>query len=106
MTTPAGRSPSADAAARFDNDRLDHYERFQKVLELLPQVVTWPQWLETHKAGRPQNWKVRTTTRPTLYKLPTPDELAAALNALNAPARPGREPQAAQPGGDRRHRRA
>jgi hypothetical protein len=78
--------PSADAVARYDNDGLDHYERFQKVRDLLPQVVTWPQWL-----ARTGGWTAAELVGPGYdpdnpLKLPTPDELAAALNALNAPA--------------------
>ncbi|KRA66515.1 hypothetical protein ASD79_04425 [Caulobacter sp. Root655] len=77
---------SADAVARYDNDGLDHYERFQKVRDLLPQVVTWPQWLA--KSG---GWTADQLVGPGYdpanpLKLPTPDELATALNALNDPA--------------------
>jgi hypothetical protein len=78
--------PSADAVARYDNDGLDHYERFQKVRDLLPQVVTWPQWL-----ARTGGWTAAELVGPGYdpdnpLKLPTPEELATALNALNAPA--------------------
>ena len=34
--------PSADAKARYENDKLDHYERFQVVALMLPEIVTWP----------------------------------------------------------------
>ena len=77
--------PSADAVARSDNDPMDHYERFKKVADLLPQVVTWPQWLETHKTWTAQELQGSDYDPTNPLKLPTPDELAAALNALNAP---------------------
>jgi len=80
------QTPSADAAARYDNDAMDHYERFQAVRALLPQVVTWPQWLASSGG-----WTAAELTGPGYdpanpLKLPTPDELASALNALNDPA--------------------
>ncbi|MBO9557896.1 MAG: hypothetical protein J7515_04840 [Caulobacter sp.] len=81
--------PSADAVARSDNDPMDHYERFKKVLDLLPQVVTWPQWLETHKTWTSQELEGPGYDPTNPLKLPTPDELAAALNALNEPAARG-----------------
>jgi hypothetical protein len=78
--------PSADAVARSDNDPLDHYERFRKVQDLLPQVITWPQWLETHKSWTAAELQGPDYDPANPLKLPTPDELAAALNALNEPA--------------------
>jgi hypothetical protein len=78
--------PSADAVARYDNDGMDHYERFQAVRKLLPQVVTWPQWL-AKSGGWTADQLVGPGYDPTNpLKLPTPDELATALNALNDPA--------------------
>jgi hypothetical protein len=77
--------PSADAAARSVNDVKDHYERFAEVKALLPEVVTWPQWL---KGGR--TWTGKDLEGPDYdasnpYNLPTPDAVAGALNALSAP---------------------
>lgn len=78
--------PSADAVARSDNDPMDHYERFKKVADLLPQVVTWPMWLEANKAWTAQELQGPDYDPANPLKLPTPDELAAALNALNEPS--------------------
>ncbi|KQY95488.1 hypothetical protein ASD21_09135 [Caulobacter sp. Root1455] len=78
--------PSADAVARSDNDPMDHYERFKKVAELLPQVVTWPMWLEKNKAWTAKELQGPDYDPSNPLKLPTPDELATALNALNEPS--------------------
>jgi hypothetical protein len=76
--------PSADAVARFDNDSKDHFERFEEVNDLLGDVVTWAG--AGSKAGK---WTAADLTGPDYdgsnpYDLPTPAELADALNALAA----------------------
>lgn len=40
---------SADAGARWGNDKISHYDRFWDVLKELGGIETWPQWLEKHK---------------------------------------------------------
>jgi hypothetical protein len=72
---------SADAAARYDNDSADHYERFQAVQALLGEVVTWAD------AGKAGKWQAADLEGPDYdgsnpYDLPTPEALADALNAL------------------------
>jgi hypothetical protein len=79
-----GQTRSADAVARFDNDSKDHYERFEEVRSLLPDVVTWAG--TGSKAGK---WTAADLTAPDYdgsnpYDLPTPADLADALNALAA----------------------
>ena len=78
--------PSADAKARYDNDAQDHYERFQEVMGLLPQVVTWPQWLAKNGGWTAAELQGPGYDPSNPLKLPTPDELATALNALAEPA--------------------
>ncbi|MBO9707842.1 MAG: hypothetical protein J7521_06500 [Caulobacter sp.] len=77
--------PSADAVARFANDAKDHYERFQEVLDLLPQVETWTQWLARVGQWTAKDLMTADYDPANPYGLPTPDETAAALNAMNLP---------------------
>ncbi len=83
-----GQIPSADAAARFGNDGRDHFERFEEVRALLPEIVTWDMWLKTNRwSALDLVSKDYDGSNP--YDLPTPDELADALNAMKAdPASP------------------
>lgn len=74
--------PSADAEARYSNDPKDHYERFGEIQGLLHELVTWPQWL-----ARNPTWTAEMLTGPGLdpanpYGLPSPADVASALNAL------------------------
>ncbi|WGM37118.1 ferritin-like domain-containing protein [Caulobacter sp. NIBR1757] len=76
--------PSADAEARWSNDGRDHYERFNELQGMLHDLVTWPQWLK-----RNPTWTAEMLTGEGLdptnpYKLPTPADVAGALNALAA----------------------
>ena len=76
--------PSSDAAARFDNDGDDHFERFERVRDLMKQggVLTWD------RAGKTGNWTAADLTTPDYdpadnpYGLPTPEQVATALNNL------------------------
>ncbi|GAA0330612.1 hypothetical protein GCM10009087_46020 [Sphingomonas oligophenolica] len=78
--------PSGDAAARFDNDGEDHFERFKEVRQLMRDggIVTWD------KAGKAGNWSaadlITADYDPTdnPYELPTPEQIASALNNLYA----------------------
>ena len=74
--------PSADAEARWPNDVKDHYERFGELQGMLHDLVTWPQWLK-----RNPTWTAEMLTGEGLdpsnpYQLPTPADVAGALNAL------------------------
>eukprot|EP01030_Chromulinospumella_sphaerica_P020431 gene20431-20343_t len=76
--------PSADAEARWANDGKDHYERFSELQHMLHELVTWPQWLK-----RNPTWTAAMLTGEGLdpanpYGLPTPADVAGALNALAA----------------------
>jgi hypothetical protein len=79
--------PSADAAARADNDGQDHYSRFSEVRRLMAEggILTWD------KAGKAGNWTAADLVTPDYdpkdnpYGLPTPEEVAAALNNLYLP---------------------
>ena len=75
-------TPSADAVARGDNDMRDHYERFQDVLEMINDVVTWPDWLKQHGPWTAQD--LQTPDYPTTpkYSIPTTAQIAEALNSL------------------------
>jgi Ferritin-like len=75
--------PSADAAARLENDGRDHFERFEEVQALLDQggILTWDQ------AGKAGKWTaaelVTADYEPVdCGPLPTPDQIAQALNNL------------------------
>ncbi|MDB5705105.1 MAG: uncharacterized protein JWN66_2221 [Sphingomonas bacterium] len=78
--------PSGDAAARYDNDGEDHFERFKEVRQLMVDggIVTWD------KAGKAGNWTAADLTTAAYdpndnpYGLPTPDQIATALNNLYA----------------------
>lgn len=76
--------PSADAEARWPNDVKDHYERFGELQGMLHELVTWPQWLK-----RNPTWTAEMLTGEGLdpsnpYQLPTPADVAGALNALTS----------------------
>lgn len=77
---------SDDAVARFNNDGKDHFERFQEVMGLLDQIVTWPAWF---RAGN--KWKKEDLQASDYVpdddiesNLPTTQAVADALNALAA----------------------
>jgi hypothetical protein len=75
------QAQSDDASARCDSDTYDHYERFERILELLPDIVTWA---TAKKAG---NWTAADFQVPpgpgtNPHRLPTPEELAGAWNAI------------------------
>ncbi|UVS79467.1 Ferritin-like protein [Actinokineospora sp. UTMC 2448] len=75
---------SADAAARHDNGGMDHYERFAEVRRMVEddQILTWPQW----RAGQERPWRaedLRTASwQGGEYKLPSPEDVAEAMNDL------------------------
>ncbi|MFD0200211.1 MULTISPECIES: ferritin-like domain-containing protein [Saccharothrix] len=83
------KTKSASAAARFDNGAMDHYERFAEIRHMVEQkeIVTWPQW----RRDRPEPWEpsdLKTASwQPGKYKLPSPEDVAKAMNAL------GRDPK-------------
>jgi len=77
---------SADAAARFENDRADHYERFQEVQKLIAagSIVTWE---NNPKIGHWQASDLKTADygdNPYNDVLPGADDIAGALNRLAA----------------------
>ncbi len=73
---------SADAKARYENDKLDHYERFQLVNAMLSEIVTWPHWLASHGAWKAEDLQTPDYPGPGPYHLPTTQQTADALNAL------------------------
>lgn len=84
--TDGGRAPSADAAARFDYTTYDHYERFNKLKDMLDEVQNWEQW-HADPANRWSgelltNSEYDPSTAPD--NIPGPDDVAAALNRLKA----------------------
>jgi hypothetical protein len=76
--------PSADAHARYGNDGIDHYHRFQEVKRLLLDdkiVLTWD------RAGKAGQWTaddLKTDAWSPTDNIPSPDEVAGALNQLYA----------------------
>jgi hypothetical protein len=78
--------PSSDAVARFDNDGRDHFERFGDVREMIRAgtILTWD------KAGKSGNWSAADLTTADYdpndnpHGLPTPEQVAGALNSLFA----------------------
>ncbi|USD39273.1 ferritin-like protein [Ferrimonas sp. SCSIO 43195] len=79
---------SADAHARFFGGVVDHYDRFQQVRGLLEsgQLTTWSQW---HNASdQPRSWQasmLELEGAAPIAGIPTAEEVAGALNRLNAP---------------------
>lgn len=84
--TDAGMlTESADAVARYDNDNRDHYERFQDVLAMIGDVVTWPEWLKQHGPWTAADLQTPDYQPPARSKIPSPADVAAALNTLAKP---------------------
>src|SRR5262249_10486287 len=73
--------PSADAVARGDNDRKDHYECFREILhQYVDEVVLWPAWLEKHGPWTAAD--LTTTGYKANPQVPPPEDVAGALNTL------------------------
>lgn len=78
---------SADCIARFPNSKQTHYERFIEVDKMLKKINTWDKW---HKKGK--SWKAKDLVTREYKKskapdnIPTPNEVANALNALKTQA--------------------
>jgi hypothetical protein len=81
-------APSRDAAARFKNDGRDHYERFGDVLALLDKggIVTWPDWFKAGNKWKKEDLQAGDYDPNNNPSLPSTESIAAALNALAAPA--------------------
>ncbi|MFN3387689.1 MAG: ferritin-like domain-containing protein [Allosphingosinicella sp.] len=76
--------PSADAAARFQNDGQDHYERFAEVQSLIRDPA-FSTWATAGKAGRWQGSDLKTADydqNPHNETLPSADDIAAAMNRM------------------------
>src|SRR5262245_8864038 len=67
-TDTGALTASADAVARGDNDGRDHYERFQEVLSMVADVVTWPAWLAKHGPWAAED--LQTPDYPTTPRYP------------------------------------
>jgi hypothetical protein len=76
--------PSADAVARGDNDRHDHFECFREILNhYVDEVELWPQWLAKHGPWTAAD--LTTTGYEANSQVPPPEDVAAALNVLAKP---------------------
>ncbi|MES2208098.1 MAG: ferritin-like domain-containing protein [Pseudomonadota bacterium] len=76
---------SSDAVARYDSTSKDHYERFAEIKALLPSVVTWEQWHAQGKTWHKDDLINELYDASTAPKnIPTPDDMAGALNRLKA----------------------
>jgi Ferritin-like len=86
-TDKGGPAPSRDTAARFQNDGRDHFERFQDVLALLDKgIVTWPDWFKAGNKWKKEDLQASDYSPNNNPSLPSTESIAAALNALAAPA--------------------
>lgn len=85
FTDTGALTESADAPARYDNDNRDHYERFQEVMAMLPDIVTWWPWLQQHGAWTAKDLMTKNYAPSPQSKVPAPEAIAAALNALAKP---------------------
>jgi hypothetical protein len=80
--------PSADATARGDNDVHDHYECFQEIVaSYVDHVVLWPAWLKQHGPWTAAD--LTTTGYKVNPQIPSPADVAGALNLLAKPQPPG-----------------
>jgi hypothetical protein len=77
--------PSADAVARGHNDHQDHWECFKEIKRYVHDVVLWPQWRKSHGPWTAADLTTPDYSPPANSKIPSPDQVAAALNALAAP---------------------
>ncbi|MBI1405074.1 MAG: hypothetical protein GC145_02990 [Caulobacter sp.] len=77
---------SADAEARWANDGRDHFERFAELADKLPKIVTWPIWRKKNPTWKPEMLKTDKLDPTNPYKLPTPEEVATAMNTLSSDA--------------------
>ncbi|MEV8438247.1 ferritin-like domain-containing protein [Actinosynnema sp. NPDC051121] len=75
---------SADAVARYDNGLLDHFERFFALGELCTEYgfTTWPKWREDQKEPWRAGDLVTEEWTADEYDLPSPEEIARAMNSL------------------------
>jgi len=74
-------APSGDAAARYGWGAVDHYERFAQLAEMVNMVTTWPQWhLSRIGQGFLASDLVSVPGTDNPYGLPSPDQIAEALN--------------------------
>jgi hypothetical protein len=83
--------PSADAEARAPNDKIDHYARFEEVLDLLRQggIKTWNE-LDKPGTKKPGNWAAADLITDMkayqygveTYGLPTAKQVADSMNEL------------------------
>jgi hypothetical protein len=79
-----GRARSADAVARYDSAALDHYERFAEVKEMLGKVQTWAHWHSADVNVWTREMLINSRYDPAAApdNIPTPDDVAGALNRL------------------------
>ena len=78
--------PSSDAAARSDHESQDHYERFGDLRDMLHELVTWPQWRKDNPTWTAAMLTGEGFDPSNPYQLPTPADVAGALNTLSADA--------------------
>jgi hypothetical protein len=81
-------APSATAVARFKNDGKDHFERFTEIMALLDKggIVTWTDWFKAGNVWKKEDLQASDYRPDDNPKLPSTAAIAAALNALAAPA--------------------
>lgn len=85
-------APSSHAHARYENDKTDHYDRFEEIKQDLlgGKILTWDKWRadwpET-KGGKwlPSDLKGANYNDNQYKNLPTAEDIAGALNRLADP---------------------
>ena len=84
---------STHAAARYGEGKQDHYERFQELREDIEnrKIITWGRWHSEERPGRVK-WTAEdlvTADYLPIPNIPSPQEIADALNRLNYPVKEG-----------------
>lgn len=90
---------SADASARYDNSDIDHWERFKEIQDELNskdcKIVTWDTWWSNPDNKWTAEMLINTEEAPLCPharahmedfsdKIPTPEEVANALNSIRS----------------------
>lgn len=84
-------APSSHAHARYENDKTDHYDRFEEIKEdlLSGKILTWDNWRTDWPETKGGKWLASDLKGANYdnntYNLPPAEEVAAALNRLGTP---------------------
>ncbi len=90
-----GKPASTHAHARYENDKTDHYERFEEIREDLEsdRILTWDNWRADWPATKGGKWQASDLVTPAHvkdeYDIPSPQAVADALNRIGTPIKDG-----------------